>query len=180
MALYGEADVNWATGQTTIQARVQNQAYQQAAQADLATGANVVNRGQRSLAQVGSQNLDLSLLRGQKVPKGPISMEWIELNITVDRTVDFGSDEYFALAADPDARAHLQSGVNVIFAYRGKVVSVQDPAHQGNQQGSTQSPQNVPAISQVRSDQGDRNRPSISSLLDDIAALLDLLASFAR
>jgi len=190
MALYGEADVNWATGQTTIQARVQNQAYQQAAQADLATGANVVNSGQRSLAQVGSQNLDLSLLQGQKPPKGPISMEWIELNVTVDRIVDFGSDEYFALAADPDARAYLQSGTNVIFAYRGKVVSVQDPAHQGNQPGSTPrpkrgtlAPQNVPAISQVHSDQGDQgdhNRPSISSLLDDIAALLDLLASFAR
>ena len=38
-------------------------------------------------------------------------------NIKADRQIAFGSDEYFALAKDPEARQFLQSGANVIFKY---------------------------------------------------------------
>ncbi len=127
MALYGSAELNQASGQVAIDARVQNQAYQQAAQASQASGANVVNYGQQSLVQVGTQQLDLSLLRGRKDLEGPITDDWVQRNIQADRTVEFGSEEYFALAADPQARVHLQSGRNVVFAYQGQVIAVQDP-----------------------------------------------------
>ena len=137
MDLYQRGDLNQAWGQTTIQARVQNQAYQQANRADLASGANVVNNGQHSLAQVSSQNVDLSLLQGQKNLDGPITEEWIARNIGIDRTVVFGSEEYFALAEDPAARPFLQSGPNVIFAYQGQVISVQDAEHQSHDPGAT-------------------------------------------
>jgi hypothetical protein len=137
MDLYQKGDLNQAWGQTTIQARVQNQAYQQTDQANLASGANVVNNGQHSLAQVSSQNVDLSLLQGQKNLDGPITEEWIARNIGIDRTVAFGSEEYFALASDPAVRPFLQSGRNVIFAYQGQVVSVQDTEHQGHSSGTT-------------------------------------------
>jgi Ca-activated chloride channel family protein len=128
MALYqNQTKLNQAWGQTTVQARVQNQLYQQAAQANLASGANVVNNGQRSLAQVSNQSVDLSLLQGQKDLTGPVTNEWIEENIAVDRNVTFGSQEYFALVNDPATRPFLQSGRNVVFAYQGQVVSIQDP-----------------------------------------------------
>jgi Ca-activated chloride channel family protein len=132
MALYAnQAELNQAWGQTTVQARVQNQLYQQAAQANLASGANVINNGQHSLAQVASQSVDLSLLRGARkrdndVIDAPLTTEWIERHIGVDRQVTFGSEEYFALADDPAARPFLQSGPNVVFAYQGEVISVQD------------------------------------------------------
>ena len=176
MSLYGEADLNWATGQTTIQARVQNQAYQQAEQAYLAVGANVVNSGQRSLAQVGSQNLDLALLQEEAVPQGPITREWIERNIRVDQAVEFGSPEYFELAKDPEARLFLQTGRNVLFAHRGQVISVQDPADQDHGEDSLQPAENAPAT-QTGAVQ---NSPSTSSLLEDIADLLDWLAGLVR
>jgi Ca-activated chloride channel family protein len=138
MALYGNlAELNQAWGQTTVQARVQNQLYQQAAQASLAGGANVANYGRHNLAQVADQNIDLSLL--QTAPKPsldlPITAEWIEQNIGVDRTVAFGSGEYFALAENPAVRPLLQSGPNVIFAYDGQVISVQDSAESREDQG---------------------------------------------
>ncbi|PKO20640.1 MAG: hypothetical protein CVU38_19045, partial [Chloroflexi bacterium HGW-Chloroflexi-1] len=131
MELYQRGDLNQAWGQTTVQARVQNQAYQQAAQANLAVGANVVNSGQHSLVQVSRQNVDLSLLQGRKDLDGHITEEWIARSISVDRTVTFGSEEYFTLASDPAARPFLQSGPNVIFAYRGEVISVQTAERQG-------------------------------------------------
>ncbi len=143
MGLYeNKAELNAASGRTTIQARVQNQIYQGAAQANLAQGANVSNIGQRSLAQVGMQQIDLSLLRGQKIG-GPITDEWIANNIQVDRTVEFGSEEYFALAADPGARPFLQSGRNVIFAYQGQVIAVRSkdaPDYPPKEQVNTQAP----------------------------------------
>jgi Ca-activated chloride channel family protein len=123
MDLYNLAELNQAMGQVTIQARVQNQAYQQAAQADLAVGANVVNYGQRSLAQVGAQQVDLSLLGGKDLD-GPVTGEWIERNVEVDRTVEFGSEEYFRLVADPEVRPFLQGGANVVFEYEGEVIAV--------------------------------------------------------
>jgi hypothetical protein len=100
--------------------------YQQAAQANLATGANVTNYGKRSLAQVGAQQLDLTLLQGADDLEGPISGEWIERNVKADRVVEFGSDEYWGLAGDPEARVYLQGGPNVTFAYQGEVIAVRD------------------------------------------------------
>ncbi len=135
MALYAnQAELNQAWGRTTVQARVQNQLYQQAVQADLANGANVVNYGQHNLAQVANQAIDLSLLQGQKHIDGPITDEWIGQNIEVNRYVAFGSDEYFALAADPDLRPLLQSGPDVIFAYEGSVIAIQDSGESTEEQ----------------------------------------------
>ena len=138
MALYAnKAELNQAWGQTTVQARVQNQLYQQADQANLASGANVVNHGPRSLAQVDRQYVDLALLQGlaesgsawHENLEGAITLGWVERNIGVDRGVVFGSEEYFALADDPAVRPHLQSGPNVIFRYQGQVISVQESEH---------------------------------------------------
>ncbi len=145
MALYAnQAELNQAWGQTTIQARVQNQLYQGAAQADLAVGANVINSDQHSLAQVASQNVDLALLRGQKNLDAPLTLKWLHDNIGIDRVVPFGSAEYFALADDPDARPYLQSGTNVVFPYQGQVISVQDSAESADtpdvQSGSLTQP----------------------------------------
>jgi hypothetical protein len=39
--------------------------------------------------------------------------------------IDFASEEYFALADQPDARQFLQSGLNVVFTYDGEVIMVQ-------------------------------------------------------
>jgi len=136
MDLYNRSGLNDAWGQVTIQARVQNQAYQQADQANLANGANVVNWGRHSLAQVGTQNVDLGLLQGRTI-NGPITAEWISANISADRTVEFGSEEYFALAGDPAARPFLQSGSNVVFSYQGQVIAVTDTGHQAPDAGIT-------------------------------------------
>jgi hypothetical protein len=127
MVLYSnQAELNLASGQTTIQARVQNQAYQLAAQANLAQGANVFNSGQSSLAQLTNQVVDLALLKDQTDPGTPITDKWIAQNIAVDRQIDFGSAEYFELAADPAVRGFLQAGRNVIFAHAGETIAVQD------------------------------------------------------
>ncbi|MFN2166423.1 MAG: VWA domain-containing protein, partial [Anaerolineae bacterium] len=96
MDLYNRNGLSQASGETTVQARVQNLTYQQAAQANLATGANVKNWGQRSLAQVGAQQVDLSLLRGKGEGDVPVSDAWLDQNVEVDRTVTFGSEAYFA------------------------------------------------------------------------------------
>jgi len=128
MSLYSNLlDLGRGSGRTTIQARVQNQMYQATDQADLATGANIVNNNQRSLAQASNQTIDLTLLREQQVADGPITPGWIEENITIDRQVIFGSEAYFTLAADPEARPYLQSGSNVVFTYQGEVIAVRDP-----------------------------------------------------
>ena len=80
MSLYKREDLNQAWGETTIQARVQNQAYQQATRASLASGANVVRAGGRYLAQMGNQYVDLSLLDRESVLDGVIDVEWINRN----------------------------------------------------------------------------------------------------
>ena len=48
----------------------------------------------------------------------------------------FGSEEYFALAANPALRPYLQSGPNVLFAFQGEVIAVWDPAEFSDAQGS--------------------------------------------
>jgi Ca-activated chloride channel family protein len=139
MDLYNRTELNQASGQVTIDARVQNQMYQQASQANLATGANVADYGGQSLARVGVQQVDLSLLRGEQVRDAVVTTDWIAHNVDVDRTVTFGSDEYFALAGDPEARLFLQSGRNVIFGYGGEVIAIQDtgdvPVHPVDEMG---------------------------------------------
>ncbi len=127
MELYADkSKLNQVSGQTTIQARVQNQAYQQADQVKVAQGANVINYGQHSLAQVTDLNIDLSLLQPRQNLQAPITAKWLEQNIEVDRQITFGSEEYFALAGDPSVRPLLQSGPNVIFLHRGEVIKVQE------------------------------------------------------
>lgn len=127
MALYGDQGrLNQAWGEITVQARVQNQMYQQAGQANLAAGANVTQSGTRNLAQVNRQHIDLSLLQGQAIPDSVLSDAWIAENLQADRTVDFGSAAYFEMAQDPEARAFLQAGNNVLFRYQGEIVQVWD------------------------------------------------------
>ena len=127
MMLYDTSNqlaLNQASGQVTVQARVQNQSYQGAAQANLATGANVINVGQNNLVQIEAQNVDISLLTEQIAPGGGVTTEWLDQNITADRVIAFGSEEYFELAHDPDARLFLQTGQNVLFDFRGEVIQV--------------------------------------------------------
>lgn len=127
---YDQRSLNQNSGQVTIQARVQNQAYQNATQADLARGANVLNNGQSSMAQVtdattAMQNIDLSIFQHTRPAEGEwVTYEWVQRNVKVDRQVAFGSAEYFALAEDPLARAALQSGVNVWFVHEGQIIQV--------------------------------------------------------
>ncbi len=146
MDLYNWEEVNKATGQVTIQARVQNQAYQQAAQANLAVGANVGNYGSQSLAQVGVQQVDLTLLQGRDDLDGLIDDTWLELNVKVDRTIEFGSEEYFALAEDPEVRPFLQGGSNVIFGYGGEVIAIRDSQEQPPADTGKQAPEQIQSV----------------------------------
>jgi Ca-activated chloride channel family protein len=154
MALYDQqSELNQVSGRTTIQARVQNQSYQQTDRASLASGANVINREQRSLAQVARQYVDLSLVQGQGDVDEPITEAWIAANIKVDREIKFGSEAYFTLADDPAARAYLQSGTSVLFDYNGEVVAVRDPEAPAEASPETQSVnQPVSATSSGRGD----------------------------
>ncbi len=166
MALYdNQTELNQLSGRTTIQARVQNQSYQQTDRAGLATGANVVNREQHSMAQVARQYVDLSLVQGQGNVDEPITEAWIAANIKVDREIAFGSAAYFALADDPAARAFLQSGTSVLFNHNGAVVSVYDPETPVEAEPESQ-PVNQP-ISQTGS-----NRSDGFAWLRDLIALL--------
>ena len=124
MALYDLQELNQSSGRVTIEARVQNQIYQQAAQANLATGGNVANYGKRSLAQVGGQQVDLGLFEGWEDLAGAGTEEWLERYVAVDRIVEFGSEEYFGLAEDPEIRPYLQSGLNVVFDHEGEVIEI--------------------------------------------------------
>lgn len=131
MLLYqDQSALNAASGQTTIRARVQNQAYQDAAQVNVAQGSNISNVQERSVAQVSNRQLDLSLLQGREDlnAEEAITDAWIEANIQVDRSVTFGSEEYFALAADPEARTAMQAGTNVIFQHGDEVIAIEDPS----------------------------------------------------
>ena len=146
MDLYGAEEVHKAIGRVTIQARVQNQAYQQAAQANLAVGANVGNFGRQSLAQVGAQQVDLTLLQGREDLDGPIDDRWLEVNVKVDRTIEFGSEEYFALAEEPELRPFLQSGSNVVFGYEGEVIAIRDSQEQPPTDVGQQAPVQIQSV----------------------------------
>jgi Ca-activated chloride channel family protein len=116
--------LNQVSGQITVQARVQNQSYQQATQANVANGANVIKAGQNSLVQIDAQNIDVTLLSDLAKPNTVVSTEWLSQNLTADRVVILGSNEYFELAQDPEVRLFLQTGQNVIFQYQGEVIQV--------------------------------------------------------
>ncbi|MDF1514614.1 MAG: VWA domain-containing protein [Anaerolineae bacterium] len=129
MALYGDiSNLNRASGRTTIQARIQNQSYQQAMQVDLARGLNVINTDGHSLVQLDHQNIDLTLLRTFDPAGNHVTEEWIASNIKVDHQIVFGSEAFFKLAADPTARAYMQTGNNVLFMLKGEVIQVVDDA----------------------------------------------------
>lgn len=127
MDLYSDLDsLNRSSGSTTVQARVQNQMYQDSSNVAWAQGANIISAGRNNLMQVGSQYVDLSLVAQQPGLEEGITPEWIAANIDVDITLTFGSPEYFALASDPAARPLLQNGTDIIFPYNGQTYWVQD------------------------------------------------------
>lgn len=121
----GALDINQASGEATVGARVQNLSYQQAMQSNQAIGSNVSNIGDKSVAQVGYYALDLELIvkRGLD-PNVSLDENWFEDNI--DQLIQFGSDEYFEMAKDPSANQILQAGPNVLFEYDGKVIAVEE------------------------------------------------------
>lgn len=127
MMLYDSSNqqmLNQVSGQITVQARVQNQSYQQAAQANLATGANVISVGQNNLVQIDALNIDIDLLGEWAEPGVAVSIEWLDQNIAVDRVIVFGSPAYFELAQEADVRLFLQTGQNVLFEYHGEVFRI--------------------------------------------------------
>jgi len=128
MTLYqDQSSLNRASGQTTIRARVQNQAYQQAEQVTMARGANVRHQGAANVAQYLNQQVDLALIqRTLGENNGSVA------DLKVDRTVIFGSEGYFELARDADLRPLLQSGTNVLFAHEGQVIQVLDEENPPN------------------------------------------------
>jgi Ca-activated chloride channel family protein len=180
MRLYeNQSALNQVSGETTIQARVQNQGYQQAAQANLAQGANVINQGHRSIAQVTGQSIDLTLLQGQKNLNGPITDDWITENIPIDQQITFGSDEYFTLVQDPDARTFLQSGTNVIFKYQDRIIAVQDPeapeeasVDPQRKPDSQMSTQQTPNFTRQKPE---ARRPSIQQVLSHMRSIQRIL-----
>jgi Ca-activated chloride channel family protein len=123
----GRPDINQVSGAATVGARAQNLAYQQATQVGLAAGANVVNVGDQSAAQVGRYAFDLSLVADLGLDSLAAADEgWLEEN--ADHIVRFGSKEYFELAKDAAVNQLLQAGPNVVFEHEGKVIAVQADA----------------------------------------------------
>jgi Ca-activated chloride channel family protein len=128
----GQWDFNSVSGGATVKARLQNQAYQSAQQANLARGANVANYGAKNLLQVGQYAVDLELLDDQEMVDlaDPSADEWVAANLKADRVVAFGSAEYFALAQDKELQQVLQGGPDMVFHYQGQVIAVRNDAPQ--------------------------------------------------
>jgi Ca-activated chloride channel family protein len=128
----GQWDFNSVSGGATVKARLQNQAYQSAQQANLAQGANVANYGAKNLLQVGQYAVDLELLDDQEMLDlaDPSADEWVAANLKADQVVVFGSDEYFALAQDKELQQVLQGGPDMVFRHRGQVIAVRNDAPQ--------------------------------------------------
>ena len=154
----GQPDINQVSGAATVGARAQNLAYQQATQVGLAAGANVVNVGDKSAAQVGRYAFDLSLVANLGLDSLAAADEgWLEEN--ADRIVRFASAEYFELAKDTAVNQLLQAGPNVVFEHEGKIIAVQA---------------NAPPTQQTPAPQGmDHEEPEKSGDLDSF--LLDLM-----
>ena len=128
----GQWDYNNVSGGATVKARLQNQAYQSAQQANLARGANVDNHGAKNLLQVGQYAVDLELLDDQEMVDlaDPSADEWVAANLKADQVVEFGSTEYFALAKDEELQQVLQGGPNMVFHYQGQVIAVRNDVPQ--------------------------------------------------
>jgi Ca-activated chloride channel family protein len=134
----GQWDYNSVSGGATVKARLQNQAYQSAQQANLARGANVANYGAKNFVQVSQYAVDLELLGGQEMVDltRQSADEWVAANLKAERVVAFGSEEYFALAEDKELQQVLQAGPNVVFHYQGQVIAV----HSDELQPQSQAP----------------------------------------
>jgi len=128
----GQWDYNSVSGGATVKARLQNQAYQSAQQANLARGANVANYGAKNFVQVSQYAVDLELLDDQEMIDlaDQSADEWVAANLKADRVVEFGSAEYFALAKDKELQQVLQGGTNMVFHYQGQVIAVRNDAPQ--------------------------------------------------
>jgi Ca-activated chloride channel family protein len=120
----GQPDINQVSGAATVGARAQNLAYQQTAQANLAVGANVMNIGEKNMAQVGQYAFDLELVDTYN-PSDLTMADNVWILENADRIIPFGSDTYFELAKDPAANKQLQAGSNVIFEYNGELIAIQ-------------------------------------------------------
>jgi Ca-activated chloride channel family protein len=184
MALYQSAELNKSSGRVTVQARVQNQMYQQATQAELATGANVSNIGRQSLVEIGGQQVDLVLLQGKREIDGSVTRAWLKRNVSIDRTVEFGSEEYYALAGDPEARLFLQSGTNVVFAHKGEVIAVQDQKNGESPANAVGSGKQESAVAPRAGNPGLANGAAVSREAHiasvnrvDLSPVLDILGS---
>lgn len=181
MTLYqDQSSLNRASGQTTIRARVQNQAYQQAEQVTMARGANVRYQGAANVAQYLNQQVDLALIqRTLGESNGSVA------DLKVDRTVIFGSEAYFELARDADLRPLLQSGTNVLFAHEGQVIQVLDeenPPDEGWQESLASQPQVVIAT-QNQSPFVQNPRPQANTrtpLLQTFVRVQRILQAFLR
>lgn len=134
----GQWDYNSVSGGATVKARLQNQAYQSAQQANLARGANVANYGAKNLIQVGQYAVDLELLGDQEMIDlaDQSADEWVAANLKADRIVEFGSIEYFALAKDKELQQVLQGGPNMVFHYQSQIIAV----HSDDPQPQTKAP----------------------------------------
>jgi Ca-activated chloride channel family protein len=128
----GQWDYNSVSGGATVKARLQNQAYQSAQQANLARGANVANYGAKNFVQVSQYAVDLELLDDQEMIDlaDQSADEWVAANLKADWVVEFGSAEYFVLAEDKELQQVLQGGPNMVFHYKGQVIAVRNDAPQ--------------------------------------------------
>jgi hypothetical protein len=126
----GILDINKVSGEATIGVRVQNQMYQQAMQSNQASGSNVINIGEKNVAQLGYYALDMELFVGRGLDITLLDGHWFDGN--VERVVQFGSDEYFELAKNSTANQIMQAGPNVIFEFEGKIIAVQEGASNVN------------------------------------------------
>ena len=142
----GQWDYNSVSGGATVKARLQNQAYQSAQQANLARGANVVTYGAKNLIQISQYAVDLELLGDQEMIDlaDQSADEWVAANLKAERVVAFGSEEYFALAEDKELQQVLQAGPNMVFHYQGQVIAVRNDAPQPESRAPVQQQSPIP------------------------------------
>ena len=123
MDLYDRSGLNDSSGRIAIQARVQNQAISRLIKRSV-LGLTWLTKGGTVWPRLEFRTSTWACF--SRSIDGPITAEWISANISADRTVEFGSEDYFTLAGDPAARPFLQSGSNVVFSYQGQVIAVAD------------------------------------------------------
>jgi hypothetical protein len=101
----------------------------------------------------------------------------------VDRTVEFGSEEYFRLAADPEVRPFLQGGPNVVFQYGDEVIAVRDgdgrPSDPGSKEATAKVQIAVPDAGRGGARSEGLSLPIARELLRLVACLVPLAAATA-